>query len=270
MLDEQLRRSSESASRQTDSVKSILGKFTSPPRLTAPEDTNLLASEQASTLAQTASTLAQTASTLATSASKSEIASKSDTQFASKLASEQASKLAKVAGYGSKAWTAKQQWNHRIEDQLYEALVELASLLGVKLSELNQMALTDIVRKYMGYEFASKLASEQASKLASEQSSGLIIKELSKLELLNYYSLITGQRRKISHRDRRMFDEAYAAYHPLLFELGLRASRHDGREVYSFKFCATAMSFRATWPLESVVEELVTLRERDAEADALA
>jgi len=221
----------------------------------ASEQANLLASEQNSSVAEPASKLATPASPLAETASNSQSASKLASYHTSTLVSELASKSLSAPTASS----VKQQWNHRIEPELYEALLTLAELLRVKMHELNTMALVDAVRKYLGDSYLPA----GASLLASEQIPPL--KELSKLELLNYYSMITGARKRVSVRDRKLFDAAFQAYHPLLVELGLRVAKHDGRDVFSFTFCANAMKFRADWPMDAIIEELKKFRALDGE-----
>jgi hypothetical protein len=247
-------------------------EFPSPTAPVIEPETDLTANPQVGNSATLAGNPAQLAVNPAQLAVKQNVASLPPNRFAVKSAipnpSKPANQGAAIQAKQYPSWSDKARWDHRISPELYDVLIDLAAMLGVKLKELNEMALVDLVRKYVGEvdceEFDGKSASRQLGAAASRQGSPLIIKELNKLELLNYYSWITGNQKRVTKRDRKLFDDAYNNFDPLLFELGLRVARHDGRDIYSFTFCVNAMAFRAEWPADAIVEELIRLREIDA------
>lgn len=158
-----------------------------------------------------------------------------------------------------RTWKSRKDKVHlttRIDEGLYDALVGLANLLSANIKDVVSEALQDIVFKYTGV---------RASGGQDFRTSGLPdlpLKELTNLEIRNLYLQVSNH--PITTRDRKLIEQAFATYHPLLIELGIRESarsaRENGNTITSFKYCLNAMTWRAEWELKDVVNELAKLR----------
>jgi hypothetical protein len=151
----------------------------------------------------------------------------------------------------------KMPLNSRIDYDLYDAVLELGTVIGGNIQEMVSEALDDLIFKYLGKRVLKSVASQLASLPAPT-----LIKEFSKLELLNLFAKVSGK--NVSTRNRKLFDQAYKNFHPLLIELGIREAalsvQDKGGELYSFQYCINAMAYRIDWDLESISNELARHR----------
>lgn len=221
--------------------------------LIKPEASDLRANLQTRNDATDASLHATDASLHAELAGKPEFARKPDDGFADLHANTQTRNDAKLTLKNYPSWQDKVHWNHRIQPELYDELLGLARDLCVSLKELNEIALIDLVKKYHG----DLRANMQTRKHANTQGEPLI-KELNKLELLSLFAQLSGK--PVSSRNRKLFDQAYKNFHPLLIELGIReaaiAIKGKGGDLYSFTYCTNAMAYRLAWQMSDICQVL--------------